>query len=104
MHLGPITQEKTERPQLWQKAMPDFLGDWFPARHIAYGTMFGAPLMNDGLVLSRRDYTYAEPTITYNSAIVGALAGLSEYYDVKPWKGELKEVNQVDYRPYLLKN
>ena len=22
------------------------------------GTMFGAPLMNDGMVLSRRDYTY----------------------------------------------
>lgn len=31
--------------------------------------------------------SYTEPTITYNSAIVGALAGLSEYYDVKPWKG-----------------
>lgn len=104
MHLGPITQEKTDRPQQWQKAMPDFLGNWFPARHIAYGTMFGAPLMNDGLVLSRRDYTYAEPTITYNSAIVGALAGLAEYYDVEPWTGELKEVNSVDYRPYLLKN
>lgn len=35
MHLGPITQEKTERPQMWQKAMPDFLGNWYPARHIA---------------------------------------------------------------------
>lgn len=35
MHLGPITQEKTDRPQMWQKAMPDFLGNWFPARHIA---------------------------------------------------------------------
>ncbi len=35
MHLGPITQEKTERPQMWQKAMPDFLGNYFPARHIA---------------------------------------------------------------------
>lgn len=23
--------------------------------------------MNDGLVLSRRDYTYAEPTTVYNS-------------------------------------
>lgn len=32
-------------------------------------------------------HSYAEPTITYNSAIVGALAGLAEYYDVEPWTG-----------------
>ena len=25
--------------------------------------MFGGPLLNDGMVLSRRDYTYTEPTI-----------------------------------------
>lgn len=44
-------------------------------RHIGYGTMFGAPLMNDGLVLSRRDYTYAEPTIVYNSGACARFLG-----------------------------
>lgn len=52
---------------MWMKGMMDFLGNYFPARHIAYGTLFGAPLINDGMVLSRRDYTYTEPTIVYNS-------------------------------------
>jgi hypothetical protein len=38
------------------------------------------------------------------AAITGALAGLAEYYQQGPWSGELKEVNDVDYRPYLLAN
>ncbi|KAL4428069.1 hypothetical protein ABPG75_002158 [Micractinium tetrahymenae] len=98
---GPITTEKTDRPQMWQKGMVDFYGNYFPQRHIAYGTLFGAPLMDDGMVTSRRDYTYTEPTVIYNTAIVGALAGLAEYYGAGPWSGELQEVNQVDYSAYL---
>jgi hypothetical protein len=58
------------------KAMLDFFGNWFPPRHIAYGTLFGAPLLNDGLVLSRRDYTYTEPTIVYNSGGCGVCVGV----------------------------
>lgn len=98
---GPITTEKTDRPMMWMKGMVDFYGNYFPQRHIAYGTMFGAPLMDDGMVTSRRDYTYTEPTVIYNTAIVGALAGLAEYYGAGPWSGELLEVNQVNYSSYL---
>ncbi|PSC73894.1 Serine threonine-kinase 2 19 [Micractinium conductrix] len=100
MNLGPITVEKTGKPQMWMKAKMDFEGNYFPARHIAYGTMFGAPLMNDGLVTSRRDYTYAEPTVCYQSAIVSALAGMSDYYSVGPYSGAMQEVNKVDYSTY----
>lgn len=43
----------------------------------------------------------SEPTVIYNTAIVGALAGLAEYYGAGPWSGELLEVNQVNYSSYL---
>lgn len=35
-------------PCLAPQGMVDFYGNYFPQRHIAYGTMFGAPLMDDG--------------------------------------------------------
>ncbi len=43
----------------------------------------------------------SEPTVIYNTAIVGALAGLAEYYGAGPWSGELQEVNQINYGSYL---
>lgn len=154
--LLPLRCRPVTVPQLptWPHLAP-------PQRHIGYGTMFGAPLMNDGMPLSRRDYTvsacvrvcvrvlvereaqrvereqqsaasgcpgaswhhaparlltraalhphpthrllylhqYTEPTIVYNSGLVSALAGLSEYYDVKPWAGELKEARSAAQMP-----
>ena len=37
-------------------------GSKTPQRFIAYGLMIGAPLFNDNLVNTRKDYTYMEPT------------------------------------------
>ena len=37
-------------------------GSKTPQRFIAYGAMVGAPLFNDNLVNTRKDYTYMEPT------------------------------------------
>ena len=37
-------------------------GSRTPQRFIAYGAMVGAPLFNDNLVNTRKDYTYMEPT------------------------------------------
>ena len=43
------------------------------------------------------------PHFACPAAITGALAGLAEYYGQGKWSGPLQEVNDVDYRPYLLK-
>ena len=37
-------------------------GSKTPQRFIPYGLMVGAPLFNDNLVNTRKDYTYMEPT------------------------------------------
>ena len=37
-------------------------GSKTPQRFTAYGAMVGAPLFNDNLVNTRKDYTYMEPT------------------------------------------
>lgn len=37
-------------------------GSRFPQRFPPYGGMVGAPLFNDNLPNSRKDYTYMEPT------------------------------------------
>lgn len=37
-------------------------GSRFPQRFTPYGGMVGAPLFNDNLVNTRKDYTYMEPT------------------------------------------
>lgn len=47
---------------------------------VAYGTLFAAPSRDDGLVASRRDYTYAEPTIEGQGGFTGAVAALASYY------------------------
>jgi hypothetical protein len=47
---------------------------------IAYGTLFAAPLRDDSLVVGRRDYTYAEPTVEGQGGFQGAVAGLAAYY------------------------
>lgn len=37
-------------------------GSKTPQRFIAYGALYGAPLGDDNLPVSRKDYTYAEST------------------------------------------
>ena len=49
--------------------------------------MFGAPLQDDGLINTRRDYTSAEPTIEYNAGAVGAMAALADFYNSGPYTG-----------------
>jgi len=53
----------------------------------ADGLVFGAPLYDDGLINSRRDYTYAEPTVEYNAGAVGAAAALADWYSTQAYTG-----------------
>ena len=44
-----------------------------PQRFIPYGALWGAPLEDDGLVVSRKDFTYAEATT--GAPFAGATTG-----------------------------
>lgn len=70
-----------------QKAKFDFDGSWRTQQHISWGLLFGGVLYNDGLVNTRRDYTYAEPTIETNAGAVGAVAALADWYSTGLYTG-----------------
>ena len=70
-----------------QRAKFDFEGSRTPQSHIAWGTLFGGPLFDDGLINTRRDYTYAESTVEYNAAAVGAIAAMADWYGSGPYTG-----------------
>ena len=81
--------------QYIQRAKFDFEGSYFPQKHIAWGTLFGSPLMDDGIVNSRRDYTYAEPTVEYNAGAFGAVAALADWFNVPAWEGNPESLEGV---------
>lgn len=86
--IGPWSPEKNTQKNMYaQIAKLDMEGDYSPQKHIAFGTLFGGTLNNDGLVAARKDYTYAEPTIEYNAGITGALAALAQWYNQGPYAG-----------------
>lgn len=37
-------------------------GSFRPQKFIPYGALYGAPLLDDSIVVGRKDYSYAEPT------------------------------------------
>jgi hypothetical protein len=49
--------------------------------------MFGAPLMDDGLVNSRRDFSMTEPTVEYNAGAVAAFAAMADWYASPAYTG-----------------
>ena len=69
------------------RAKFDFEGSRFPQSHTAWGTLFGGVLYDDGLINTRRDYTYAEPTVEYNAGAVGAVAALADWYGTGQYNG-----------------
>jgi hypothetical protein len=83
---GPWTILKSgysaTNPAIVEAAKLDFEGSFSPQRFILYGAMLGAPLMDDSLVVGRKDYTYTEPTTDGNGGITGALAALVQYYGI----------------------
>jgi len=58
----------------------DMEGSFRPQKFIPYGALYGAPLLDDSIVVGRKDYSYAEPTTDGVSGLSGALAGLAQYY------------------------
>lgn len=62
-----------------------------PCLCAADGSLF-TPLADDNMVASRKDYSYAEPTIEYNAGITGALAAAAEWYQQGTWTGSMKDV------------
>jgi hypothetical protein len=69
------------------KAKFDFEGSRSNQTHLAWGTLFGSPLYDDSLVNTRRDYTYGESTVEYNSAAVAAIAAMADWYGSGPYTG-----------------
>jgi hypothetical protein len=61
---GPPADEKKELPE----------------RHILYGALVGGADKNDEYHDNVNEYVYSETGLDYNAGLVGALAGLSEYY------------------------
>lgn len=58
-------------------------------RYVLYGALAGGPDGQDGHKDITSDYIYNEVTIDYNAAVVGAAAGLYQYYgteDMQPTK------------------
>jgi hypothetical protein len=49
-------------------------------KHILYGALVGGPDANDGHVDETRDFIYNEVAIDYNAGLVGALAGIYNYF------------------------
>lgn len=68
-------------PAIIPASKAEMEGNHRPNTFIAYGALFGAPLADDGLITTRRDYTYSEPTTEGQGGITGSLAALAEYYD-----------------------
>lgn len=68
-------------PAIIDASKAEMEGNYRPNTFIVYGALFGAPLADDGLVTTRRDYTYTEPTTEGQGGITGSLAALAEYYD-----------------------
>lgn len=61
---GPPADEKKELPQ----------------RHILYGALVGGADMNDEYHDNVNEYVYSETGLDYNAGLVGALAGMSQYF------------------------
>ncbi|GMH39842.1 hypothetical protein BSKO_07746 [Bryopsis sp. KO-2023] len=75
-----------ECPILVETAQLDFQGSRQPQRFIAYGHLFGAPLFNDGMVTSRKDYSYTEGTTEGQGGFLTGTAALADYYQEKMTK------------------
>ena len=81
--------------QYIQRAKFDYEGSYYPQKHIAWGTIFGAPLRDDGRINSRRDYTYAEPTVEYNAGATGAIAALADWFNSPKWENDVESLEGV---------
>ncbi|KDD75988.1 glycosyl hydrolase, partial [Helicosporidium sp. ATCC 50920] len=100
---GPWTTKVRGNDKMVQRAQFAMQNSQEPQRHVAYGALFGAPLQDDGMINTRKDYTYAEPTTVANAAITGAYAGLAEYYGLGTYDdAQLLEVMHVDYDALIL--
>lgn len=85
--FGPWASNQKKPTVMKSKLL--FESSRLPQAHIAYGTMFSSPLMDDSMVASRKDYSYTEPTLEYQAGLVGALAGMSEMYGLEEWEGDM---------------
>ena len=100
--VGPWSSKKTGEDKVLQRGQMVMISSLEPNPHILYGGVWGSPLQNDGLVASRKDYTYAEPANPTNTAIVGALAHMVEYFGLAgAYEGDMTGVNHVDYDELL---
>ncbi|KAL6781923.1 hypothetical protein ACKKBF_B09970 [Auxenochlorella protothecoides x Auxenochlorella symbiontica] len=100
--VGPWSSKQTGTDKFLQRGQMVMISSLQPQPHIAYGAVWGSPLYNDGLIASRKDYTYAEPSNPANTAIVGALAHMVQFYGLQgPYTGDMDEVLDVDYSDLL---
>lgn len=68
-------------PVIVESQMLEFQTSAKPQQFIPYGHLFGAPLMDDGMVTHRKDYSHTEATTEGQGGLVAAAAALAEFYD-----------------------
>jgi endoglucanase len=74
-----------------EKGKLDFESSRYPQRRVAYGHLM-TPLINDHMIVARKDYTYAETTIEYQSGFTNALAAFAGWYKQGPYDKPMKDV------------